>query len=65
MLEAVGSELSPVIESTATHEIQDQYLDATTARTELGWTPRFDFDEGLRRTVAWYRSYLNAAAPAA
>ena len=56
VLEAAGSDLSPVIESTATHEIQDQYLDATTARIELGWTPRFDFDEGLRRTVAWYRS---------
>ena len=24
-------------------------------RSELGWTPAVDFDEGLRRTVEWYR----------
>ena len=27
--------------------------------SETGWKPRVDFDEGLRRTVAWYRN--NAA----
>jgi dTDP-glucose 4,6-dehydratase len=25
------------------------------ARSELGWEPTVDFDEGLRRTVQWYR----------
>jgi UDP-glucose 4-epimerase len=25
------------------------------ARTELGWTPRFDFAAGLQRTLEWYR----------
>ena len=24
-------------------------------RTELGWTPRHQFEEGLADTVAWYR----------
>jgi dTDP-glucose 4,6-dehydratase len=29
-------------------------IDATKIGTELGWQPRFGFDEALRRTVAWY-----------
>jgi CDP-glucose 4,6-dehydratase len=51
-------ELEPVIEGAATHEIQDQYLDATVARESLGWSPVHDFEAGLRRTIAWYREHL-------
>jgi dTDP-glucose 4,6-dehydratase len=29
-------------------------IDASHARSALGWAPRHDFDEGLRATVAWY-----------
>jgi dTDP-glucose 4,6-dehydratase len=32
--------------------------DITRARTLLGWEPRVDVDEGLRRTIAWYRGRL-------
>ena len=39
-------------------EIWRMSSDFTRARTELGWTPRVDFEEGLRRTVEWFRDYL-------
>jgi dTDP-glucose 4,6-dehydratase len=29
--------------------------DITRARTQLGWEPRVGFDEGMRRTVEWFR----------
>ncbi len=29
-------------------------LDCTKIKEELGWEPRVDFEEGLRRTVQWY-----------
>jgi UDP-glucose 4-epimerase len=45
-------------------EVQRIYLDATRAREVLGWTPRIDFDEGLRRTVRWYQEeQAKAGAP--
>jgi len=36
-------------------EIQRIYLDASRARRVLGWEPRVEFAEGLRRTVEWTR----------
>jgi CDP-glucose 4,6-dehydratase len=63
ILRIVGREdLAPNIEDTAKHEIQDQFLDSTKAREVLGWRPRFALEDGLRRTVAWYRDLL-AATP--
>ncbi|WP_235502980.1 MULTISPECIES: UDP-glucuronic acid decarboxylase family protein [unclassified Kitasatospora] len=40
--------------------------DITLARTELGWEPRTDLADGLRRTLAWVRgaSYPTANLPA-
>ncbi len=29
-------------------------MDITKARTQLGWAPSVDLDEGIERTVAWY-----------
>ena len=34
--------------------------DITRARTRLGWEPRVDTDEGLRRTLEWFRGKLAA-----
>ena len=31
-------------------------FDTTRARTELGFTPKVDLDEGIKRTADWYRS---------
>jgi dTDP-glucose 4,6-dehydratase len=32
-------------------------LDSSKIREQLGWRPRVGFDEGLRRTLAWYRAH--------
>ena len=36
-------------------QIYERRNDATRARERLGWTPEVTFEEGLARTVAWYR----------
>ena len=54
------ADLRPTILDEARNEIADQYLDATRARKLLGWTPRVALDEGLGRTIGWYRRLLAA-----
>jgi dTDP-glucose 4,6-dehydratase len=29
-------------------------IDATKLRTELGWTPKYNFDTGIEQTIKWY-----------
>ena len=51
-------ELTPIILGQASNEIPKQYLNAERARELLGWVPRMGLDEGLTRTIEWYRAYL-------
>jgi CDP-glucose 4,6-dehydratase len=56
---AVGRmDLAPIVQSDAPNEIPAQWLDATKARTRLGWAPAFTLQEGLGRAVEWYREVL-------
>ncbi|WP_270165993.1 dTDP-glucose 4,6-dehydratase [Paenibacillus sp. SYP-B4298] len=32
-------------------------IDASKLRSELGWRPKYAFDEGLAETIAWYRTH--------
>lgn len=41
------------------HEATLLYLDSSKAHTNLGWQPVWDLDIALKKTVDWYRSYLN------
>lgn len=56
------SDIKPVVLNGASHEIKDQVLDSTKARTILGWKPLHSLDQGLIETVNWYESYLSQAA---
>ena len=51
-------ELEPVILNEVTNEIERQYLDSSKSGRVLGWEPRYSLEEGLRRTMAWYRVFL-------
>jgi len=58
VLEAVGRpDLEPVVQNQASNEIPAQYLDCSKARRELGWQPAFTLEQGLARSVDWYRRH--------
>ncbi len=61
ILGLMGSDLRPEVRNEATNEIRDQYLSADKARELLDWEPMFTLDQGLERTIAWYRDALGDA----
>jgi CDP-glucose 4,6-dehydratase len=52
------SDLEPVIQNIASSEIREQYLDASKARQMLGWKPKYDIQQAIEETVAWYRAHF-------
>jgi CDP-glucose 4,6-dehydratase len=59
VLRVMQSDLEPDVRNEASNEIVHQYLSAAKARRVLGWAPLFDLEEGLRRTIAWYRDFFH------
>jgi CDP-glucose 4,6-dehydratase len=59
-----GTDVQPDVRGSGTPdgEIDRQYVDAGKLRALTGWEPHVDLDEGLRRTIAWYREHPQALA---
>ncbi|MFO1000200.1 MAG: GDP-mannose 4,6-dehydratase [Planctomycetaceae bacterium] len=62
VLAVMNSPLVPKVLGETSCEIIHQSLDATKARTMLGWTPLFSLEEGLSRTIAWYTNHFRSMA---
>jgi CDP-glucose 4,6-dehydratase len=61
-----GTGVEPEIrgEGNPEGEIDRQYVDPTKLRETLGWTPSVALEDGLRRTIDWYRDHPEALPPA-
>lgn len=57
ILGAMHSELEPLVLNEASNEIRNQHLSASRAHRMLRWSPLFTLDEGLERTIAWYKEF--------
>lgn len=57
---AMGVTIAPDVRNEARNEIQHQYLTAAKARRMLGWEPLFTLEQGLAKTVDWYREFLKS-----
>ena len=58
ILKVMGSNLKPIILNQGSNEIKHQYLSAQKARDLLGWKPEYTIDEGLSKTVDWYKNFF-------
>jgi CDP-glucose 4,6-dehydratase len=58
ILGKMNSDLKPDVRNEASNEIRHQYLSAESARNVLGWSPLFTLEEGLNRSIGWYREFL-------
>lgn len=66
ILEIMGRRnLTPIIENIVNNEVREQYMSSEKAHRLLGWSPVCGMDEGLKRTIAWYRDYFAETAESA
>lgn len=56
LAEITGTRLEPVYAPARTGELQRIYVDVTKAAEKIGWHPATPLDDGLKQTVAWFRS---------
>ena len=57
IIEINGTHIDPVVADHVQSEIRHMQLSSEKSQRLLDWTPRIGFDEGLRRTVAWYAAH--------
>jgi nucleoside-diphosphate-sugar epimerase len=60
----VGSNLQPIYSDPRAGDVRDSQADISKAQRLLGYSPSVSFDEGLGRTVAWYRESMVAGRKA-
>ena len=52
----LGKKIEPVHKPARAGDVRDSQADSTRARELLGWKPGVTFEEGLKRTVEWFRA---------
>jgi nucleoside-diphosphate-sugar epimerase len=62
MAAVLGISVVPEHISARAGDVRDSQADITRARTLLGYEPSVSFEEGLRRTLEWYRTTKTAAS---
>ena len=58
--EVMGYDADIEIGNNSQGEIFYQHLDCKRAERELNWKARYSFEEGIARTVDWYKNYLGS-----
>jgi nucleoside-diphosphate-sugar epimerase len=62
----IGGTVEPVYGPPREGDVRDSQADITVAKDLLGYQPTVSFEEGLKRTVAWYRTGSSSSlAPSA
>src|SRR4051812_11765445 len=57
-----GNDVAADVQGSGTPaaEIEHKYVDSTKLHRAIGWRPEVSLEEGLKRTIAWYRDHAGA-----
>ena len=58
IIEASGRDLSVEHDLSKPTIKTSLFLDCSKATRELGWSPQISLDEGIKRTIVWYRENI-------
>lgn len=53
-----GKVVEPIYEIDSKKEIPDQYLDSSKIQNDLGIVSKIKFDDGIKKTIEWYKDYF-------
>jgi nucleoside-diphosphate-sugar epimerase len=62
MRHVIGSDVEPIYEDGRQGDVRDSQADISKAKALLGYEPTVSFEDGLTRTIEWYRTTHPAAA---
>jgi len=54
--ELLDTKIQPIHEASRVGDVRESLADITQARQRLGYEPQLGFEEGLRRSIDYYRS---------
>ena len=60
----IGGTVEPAYAEPRAGDVRDSQADITKAQRLLGYQPSVSFEDGLRRTVEWYRTATATGVPA-
>ena len=60
----VGASVEPIYDKPRAGDVRDSQADISKAAKLLGYKPLVSFEQGLKNTVEWYRTTVEAAAAA-
>ena len=55
----IGKDIAPIYAEPRAGDIKHSQADITKAQEKLGYKPQISFEEGLRRTIEWYRANIS------
>src|SRR3989338_1347831 len=50
--------LKPMVKNEVSNEIKKQHLNSSKARKILQWSPQYNLEKGLKKTIEWYARYF-------
>lgn len=58
ILKSMKSDMRPKVLGLKLNEVRDQYLSSKKAKKLLKWKPSFTLEEGILKTIDWYKEYF-------